>query len=482
MLQSRAPSGEFLAYINPQEAGILKLMGGAGRDVNVRGVPSFFIDKVFKGATKAVKGVVKGVANAVKSIAKSPIGRIALTIGANMLLPGAGTAFGAAMQTAAINMGLQVIGGGKFNPLETLTAGVGAYAGAGGFGGGEASAGTTTGATKLAEANVADYVSANPASSVATAEQLTNPAYFSPTEYAGPASSMTAGPAYGGLGVNQIAPEVQFAAPSYPTIGGLGPVTNNVPANFANTGLEGQIGTGYAAPQPNLPFQLQGVGNTSPIDMNPVYNDYSYPGTIDKLTTSASNFGTNLMNKAQTGIQQLSNDPLGTISNYASKAYETAKENAVPIGAFLLGSSLGGAPEEEDLSDDEKKRREEVNALLNYYGRNAQVTNPYFYKTYGAKNPFETAAQGGIMGYKQGGSMVPPARQIEGGVIELDARKTGGYIPYGKKERVDDVPAMLAKDEFVFTSRAVKAAGGGSAQRGAEKMYALMKQLEGARA
>jgi hypothetical protein len=37
---------------------------------------------------------------------------------------------------------------------------------------------------------------------------------------------------------------------------------------------------------------------------------------------------------------------------------------------------------------------------------------------------------------------------------------------------------MLAKDEFVFTSRAVKAAGGGSAQQGAKKMYALMKQLE----
>ena len=78
----------------------------------------------------------------------------------------------------------------------------------------------------------------------------------------------------------------------------------------------------------------------------------------------------------------------------------------------------------------------------------------------------------------KGGSMIPPARQIEGGIIELDARKTGGYIPYGKKERVDDVPAMLAKDEFVFTSRAVKAAGGGNARRGAAKMYKLMKQLE----
>jgi hypothetical protein len=94
------------------------------------------------------------------------------------------------------------------------------------------------------------------------------------------------------------------------------------------------------------------------------------------------------------------------------------------------------------------------------------------------ENTAEYRADGGIIGYAKGGSMVPPARQIEGGIIELDARKTGGYIPYGKKERVDDVPAMLAKDEFVFTSRAVKAAGGGSAKRGAAKMYKLMKQLE----
>jgi hypothetical protein len=133
-----------------------------------------------------------------------------------------------------------------------------------------------------------------------------------------------------------------------------------------------------------------------------------------------------------------------------------------------------------------EKRLQEAQGYLTQYGRNLKITNPYFYQKEGAVNPFAPtmAANGGIMGYAKGGSMVPPARQIEGGIIELDARKTGGYIPYGKKERVDDVPAMLAKDEFVFTSRAVKAAGGGSARRGAAKMYALMKQLEskGARA
>ena len=39
-LQAKAPPGEFLAYINPEEAGILKAMGGAGKKIN--GIPSFF--------------------------------------------------------------------------------------------------------------------------------------------------------------------------------------------------------------------------------------------------------------------------------------------------------------------------------------------------------------------------------------------------------------------------------------------------------
>jgi hypothetical protein len=47
MLQKRAPEGEFLAYINPEEAGILKALGGAGQDINQTGVPSFFVKKIF---------------------------------------------------------------------------------------------------------------------------------------------------------------------------------------------------------------------------------------------------------------------------------------------------------------------------------------------------------------------------------------------------------------------------------------------------
>ena len=62
--------------------------------------------------------------------------------------------------------------------------------------------------------------------------------------------------------------------------------------------------------------------------------------------------------------------------------------------------------------------------------------------------------------------------------IEADMRYTGGFMPYGEKEKADDVPARLSKNEFVFTADAVRAAGGGSVNEGAKKMYTAMKQLE----
>ena len=71
-----------------------------------------------------------------------------------------------------------------------------------------------------------------------------------------------------------------------------------------------------------------------------------------------------------------------------------------------------------------------------------------------------------------------PVRHNQGGISELDLRAKGGYIPVGIKEKADDVPAMLSKNEFVFTADAVRGAGNGSINKGAQKMYKLMKSLE----
>ena len=89
---------------------------------------------------------------------------------------------------------------------------------------------------------------------------------------------------------------------------------------------------------------------------------------------------------------------------------------------------------------------------------------------------FPKMADGGRIGYAMGSEV--PVRRNQGGITELDYRNTGGFVPIGVKEKADDVPAMLSKNEFVFTADAVRAAGGGSINKGAQKMYQQMKALE----
>jgi len=87
----------------------------------------------------------------------------------------------------------------------------------------------------------------------------------------------------------------------------------------------------------------------------------------------------------------------------------------------------------------------------------------------------------GIEGKKDGGIMDIPMgepRQNQQGVKELDYRKEGGFVPVGIKEKADDVPAMLSKNEFVMTADAVRGAGNGDVEKGAQRMYNVMKTLE----
>jgi hypothetical protein len=107
----------------------------------------------------------------------------------------------------------------------------------------------------------------------------------------------------------------------------------------------------------------------------------------------------------------------------------------------------------------------------------------------------EAFADGGRIGYAAGGNddeedhrsaalsaMYRPGAQ-EGGLMDLggmekDYRNDGGFVPIGGQERADDVPARLSKNEFVFTADAVRAAGGGDIDKGAEVMENVMENLE----
>ena len=67
---------------------------------------------------------------------------------------------------------------------------------------------------------------------------------------------------------------------------------------------------------------------------------------------------------------------------------------------------------------------------------------------------------------------------LDMGGKEKDYRETGGFVDMGRMEKADDVPARLSKNEFVFTADAVRNAGEGDIDKGAEVMYNMMKNLE----
>jgi len=83
----------------------------------------------------------------------------------------------------------------------------------------------------------------------------------------------------------------------------------------------------------------------------------------------------------------------------------------------------------------------------------------------------------------EGGSMKEPVAKktmplLDMGGKEMDLREDGGFVPIGRMEKADDVPARLSKNEFVFTADAVRNAGDGDVDKGAEVMYNMMKNLE----
>jgi hypothetical protein len=147
---------------------------------------------------------------------------------------------------------------------------------------------------------------------------------------------------------------------------------------------------------------------------------------------------------------------------------------------------------------DAKKKAQEAGLTDNEFNEQIYNEQKSVYQTaYQSRLPMSsfgirtTAAGGGMMddgsgilsikltpaqGMAMGGEI--PVRQNQGGISELDLRAKGGYIPVGIKEKADDVPAMLSKNEFVFTADAVRGAGNGSVNKGAQKMYKLMKSLE----
>jgi hypothetical protein len=129
---------------------------------------------------------------------------------------------------------------------------------------------------------------------------------------------------------------------------------------------------------------------------------------------------------------------------------------------FEMGGNVSPTDSDEEgmggvIYYDEEGKPISQKEAMEYFNRQAE-------EEYRQKN---NKAMGGIISLMGGGM---PS-------MEMDYRG-GGFIPVGAKERADDVPARLSKNEFVMTADAVRAAGGGSVNEGARRMYELMNNLE----
>ena len=119
--------------------------------------------------------------------------------------------------------------------------------------------------------------------------------------------------------------------------------------------------------------------------------------------------------------------------------YEGQQEKLYALAASIMQSSEGLSMEEA------LERAKEI------YFKKGFITKKEY------EHPFETdLAKGGRVKYAQGSGI------MNLGGLEKDYRTTGGFVPIGGRERADDVPARLSKNEFVMTADAVRAAGGGS--------------------
>jgi len=188
-------------------------------------------------------------------------------------------------------------------------------------------------------------------------------------------------------------------------------------------------------------------------------------------------------------LDKIGNSVLGgaqTASDFFNKGVTALDQNGILDPTFLKAYAPGAIGAASDLAynsakDAQLKYQDQQAALGQTASANRQNQIDYIRKamqTAGFTSPeIDDAlkrsgfAYGGRAGYGMGGLMSL-------GGHEMDYRAAGGFVPIGQKERADDVPARLSKNEFVFTAKAVRNAGGGDIKEGAKRMYQIMRQLE----
>ena len=186
-------------------------------------------------------------------------------------------------------------------------------------------------------------------------------------------------------------------------------------------------------------------------------------GTMDLGFAEARRAANDVVDDALAGIGEGASDADRALAiRNAMEAYGYFSEDeilsTIEAAGYRAGGRVGfmfGSPKDPGLTEYLMEKMKEKNKEEDDDSEEIDMTIMDFENIQGAKD-------GGLMNL---------------GGKEMDLRK-GGFVPIGKKERADDVPARLSKNEFVMTADAVRAAGGGSVNEGAKRMYDVMNKLE----
>jgi hypothetical protein len=504
-MASQGRNGDtMLAHITPGEAQLLRARGGSGTINPVTGLPEFFLKKLWKSVTGAVKKVLS-----------NPIGKVLATVGLAMLLgpTSIGMTLGKAGTAALVSGGVTLAGGGSLK--EALMTGAMGYFGGGGTiggfsptqalgsflpgaAGGALNTGLATGLTgfgvgKIGGLSTSDALKMGLTSGVSAAAM--NAFGGNPQANASPQPGVEVGgqdygPQYDGTARSMLAMQPTQA---------MQPMSYNSPA---------------AAPPSSPGFFESLFGSSSaPAATAGAAPAASSPGFFESLFGSSAAPGTAAasLGSAAPGVATAA-----AAAAPAAAAAAPGMSMMTKVGLGLGAAALaGGFKNKEDL--DEVSAAEKARYLENVrlakerdafvrgggYGlETARITpyNPIVATDYSAAIPMQPGAPvvtptgitntsrpipqpynlAGLYGVPLVYGQAAPQRLAKGGIPEPTQfpRKNGPINGPGSGTS-DDIPAMLSDGEFVFTAKAVRNAGSGSRRKGAARMYKLMKMLEG---
>jgi len=509
MAQAMADAGRngdtMVAHISPIEAQILRRIGGSGTTNPITGMPEFFLKKLFKKIGKTIK-----------KFANTTIGKIVIGTALFMVAGPAATAmFGSTAAPALIaatkgfvaGAGTSLIGGRnlkdslKAGAIGAVTAGAvsGVTQGASAF----KSTAAPTGAPVIESIAAVDNTAAFPDLSATAAETVATGAQSFPTTPTA-LEGITRSPIPADVPSNiGMSPEGFTFAPPPPvdtsalqraaapgikmTPQGATYTPRVVDTSAISQGVASlpptpaqQLGSAVGVDSARLGNAASGAGQTAPSSFFGNIKETFAPGDAtfgdrvgslkDAFSPSARQAAgaDNALLKTMKQFPEMSKEAILTAdSTSAVGRYLAANTpNLMPLAAAGMGiAGLSGA-----FSTEQPQLPPGYEDFMNAPGQRLLEQYPERYGLrFGGVNTISQSAP-----YQ----MYRPYGAATGGSTSDFPRKNGAINGPGTGTS-DDIPAMLSDGEFVFTAKAVRNMGNGSRRKGAKKMYALMKNLEG---